>query len=432
MAFTTMCSRILIFLSLAHFAALYAQGIDCPEEKAQDFLKHEFIKNAPDFDAALKKSLQYRILNYGHFPQGPYREINPVPVGNNIREILFLGQPAKVNKKIVHTLSCVEKAIQSDCFLTPYVPENLSSFRTVNSYRGGELSNHLFGIAIDLDPALNPCCGCVKPWSDHPSCQNTNQTAWERTIIPACYIKAFERFGFYWLGRDPDLQDTMHFEYLGRTENNKSNTEEVGCPPEMVLIKREKSSYCVDRFEAPNRAGEKPFVARTALDGEAFCKSQGKELCSDVEWEQACQGMSKMPFPYGPEYKEGVCNDDKVWRSPIWPLVARYNPANPDSNPAARDHINYLNQSEISGKRAGCITDEGVFDLTGNVAEWVRNTRKIPSNADGSVSGHNIKGCYWAKCYKNNRPSCAFTNPNHASSFRSYETGFRCCRPISP
>ena len=36
----------------------------------------------------------------------------------------------------------------------------------------------------------------------------------ERTALPMCWINAFERYGFYWLGRDPQLRDTMHFEYL--------------------------------------------------------------------------------------------------------------------------------------------------------------------------------------------------------------------------
>ena len=32
--------------------------------------------------------------------------------------------------------------------------------------------------------------------------------------MPECWVHAFERFGFYWLGHDV-LQDTMHFEFLG-------------------------------------------------------------------------------------------------------------------------------------------------------------------------------------------------------------------------
>jgi hypothetical protein len=32
--------------------------------------------------------------------------------------------------------------------------------------------------------------------------------------MPECWVHAFERFGFYWLGHDV-LKDTMHFEFLG-------------------------------------------------------------------------------------------------------------------------------------------------------------------------------------------------------------------------
>ena len=32
--------------------------------------------------------------------------------------------------------------------------------------------------------------------------------------MPECWVHAFERFGFYWLGHDV-LRDTMHFEFLG-------------------------------------------------------------------------------------------------------------------------------------------------------------------------------------------------------------------------
>jgi hypothetical protein len=32
--------------------------------------------------------------------------------------------------------------------------------------------------------------------------------------MPECWVTAFERYGFYWLGHD-ELKDTMHFEFLG-------------------------------------------------------------------------------------------------------------------------------------------------------------------------------------------------------------------------
>jgi hypothetical protein len=76
------------------------------------------------------------------------------------------------------------------------------------------VSNHLFGIAIDIDPDRNPCCGCVGAWPDHPACKGSVSTVYERTALPRCWVHAFERYGFYWLGRDRELRDTMHFEFL--------------------------------------------------------------------------------------------------------------------------------------------------------------------------------------------------------------------------
>ena len=62
-------------------------------------------------------------------------------------------------------------------------------------------------------------------------------------------------------------------------------------------------------------------------------------------------------------------------------------------------------------------------DLTGNVAEWVRRSGAAPRPGYEYV----LKGCYWAGCYKDPNPSCAFTNTAHPGSFRTYEAGFRCC-----
>ena len=91
-----------------------------------------------------------------------------------------------------------------------------AAFAPANTYRGIEVSNHLFGIAIDINPDRNPCCGCVDPWPSNPLCKKPG-TVYKRTALPRCWIKSFERFGFDWLGHDT-LEDTMHFEFLGDPE----------------------------------------------------------------------------------------------------------------------------------------------------------------------------------------------------------------------
>ena len=40
---------------------------------------------------------------------------------------------------------------------------------------------------------------------------------YQRMILPWCWVEVFEKYGFYWLGRDK-LQDTMHYDFLGDPE----------------------------------------------------------------------------------------------------------------------------------------------------------------------------------------------------------------------
>lgn len=186
-----------------------------------------------------------------------------------------------------------------------------------------------------------------------------------------------------------------------------------GCPEDMVAI----DGYCIDRYEAPNVKGELPFALQTAYDGEAWCTERGKRLCTQDEWVRACEGPKGRLYPYGNAYREDVCNDDKGWILVHWKALAKW------PRDAALDEATRLYQADMSGARAECVSQEGVHDLTGNVAEWVR--RSTPSPRPGY--DHVLKGCYWAACYKEPRPNCEFANTAHPGTFRTYEAGFRCC-----
>lgn len=98
----------------------------------------------------------------------------------------------------------------------------------------------------------------------------------------------------------------------------------------------------IDRYEYPNRAGSPPATEIDFADAVKLCEDAGKHLCSETEWETACRGAAGNAFPYGADFKAGTCvsKGKKV------------------KGPAA------------SGAHASCVTAEGVFDLSGNVAEW--------------------------------------------------------------
>jgi len=187
------------------------------------------------------------------------------------------------------------------------------------------------------------------------------------------------------------------------------------CPHDMVAI---GTRFCIDRYEAPNRAGAKPLLLQSAASGQGWCEARGKRLCREREWVRACRGPEGRDFPYGRTWRRGICNDDKTWRSPRWSAIRSF------PNPAAQTETDRLDQSEPSGTRNGCVSPEGAYDMIGNAAEWVTRTEDNPTNHD-----HVVKGCYWARCFRPPHvPDCAYVNYAHQTEERSYEMGFRCCR----
>jgi hypothetical protein len=190
----------------------------CRLQEARAFLKREtFVRKGQLQGKEHLRAIRFRVQRYGRVEGLGFEELNPKTAFEQAASVRFMGRTVFVHEKIAPALRCVEKRIKKTCNGRGerYVPKAVGGFRSANSYRGGEVSNHLFGIAVDIDPDRNPCCGCVEPWPDHPACKGPASTVYDRTALPRCWVHAFERYGFHWLGRDKDLRDTMHFEFLG-------------------------------------------------------------------------------------------------------------------------------------------------------------------------------------------------------------------------
>ncbi len=169
---------------------------------------------------------------------------------------------------------------------------------------------------------------------------------------------------------------------------------------------------CMDTYEWPNRAGAEPVVMLRFVEAEAACASAGKRLCTEYEWETACEGPEVRPFPYGFRYEAGACNSDKTYRPVSEARLA-------SGNAAVRDaETRRAWQGEPSGTHPRCESAYGVFDMTGNVEEWVQTSRpEWPFRSS-------LKGGYWSKPWV----GCRGTNERHGPQFRFYEVGFRCCK----
>jgi hypothetical protein len=159
-------------------------------------------------------ALRWLVERYGHVDDDVTAQWSATPASASAKTVHFMGMPISLHAKIAPALAAVEKRLAHTCTGgSRYTPRAIGGFRTANTYRGVEVSNHLLGIAIDIDPDRNPCCGCVDPWPTNPICKKQGPV-YKRTALPRCWIKSFERFGFDWLGHDK-LEDTMHFEFLG-------------------------------------------------------------------------------------------------------------------------------------------------------------------------------------------------------------------------
>ena len=202
----------------------------CNEQGPQEFLVSAHYNGRSlataearrNWKAAVARSVRYRTEQYGYYAGFGSLAWNGKSLASQIRTAKFFGLTVRLHEQVLPALSCVEEALHRECSASPYQPRALSGIRQSNTYFDGDVSNHMYGIALDIDPLQNPCCNCIEPWRSSPRCQG-KKTDFERMDMPKCWITVFERFGFYWLGHDA-LKDTMHFEFLGDPSRVKKDS----------------------------------------------------------------------------------------------------------------------------------------------------------------------------------------------------------------
>ncbi len=225
------------------------------------------------------------------------------------------------------------------------------------------------------------------------------------------------------------------------------------CPVEMALVTRPIGPYCIDRWEAtlvvtdaagherpwpPNRAVD-PVADRTRarsaagvipqgyISGEqaaAACARSDKRLCEVDEWVRACRGPDRTLYPYGDVRRPDVCNDRcrVLDKHPGVRLFRREAP--PGTDPREMWSPRWMSDPRLfeldftvepTGARAGCTNAYGVYDMVGNLHEWV-------ADPEGTFFGG-----YFMDTFQNGE-GCSYRTVFHPLDHHDYSTGFRCCR----
>ncbi len=118
-------------------------------------------------------------------------------------------------------------------------------------------------------------------------------------------------------------------------------------------------AYEIDAYEYPNTQGERPQSAKF-FQAARLCAAEGKRLCNPSEWRTACQAGQMRRFSSTDNLDDYSSHDHFGVRFCNVPgsVFSQFS-----TNPAA--------QLAPSGSFPNCGGETGVFDLTGNIDEWI-------------------------------------------------------------
>ncbi|MBK9262046.1 MAG: SUMF1/EgtB/PvdO family nonheme iron enzyme [Polyangiaceae bacterium] len=186
-------------------------------------------------------------------------------------------------------------------------------------------------------------------------------------------------------------------------------------PSVCLSKKRVPMRFCMDRYEWPNQKGELPALLVSWGDAKKLCEEKGKRLCMEAEYNFACEGEAMLPYTYGYERDATACNIDREYRKREKSLK-KYERCM--KKPECKAELARLDQRLPTGSMPRCVSPFGVYDLNGNINEWVERPKQKYPNRSG------LKGGWWGPVRGRCRPTVGF----HKEDDYGYEEGFRCCK----
>ncbi len=172
-------------------------------------------------------------------------------------------------------------------------------------------------------------------------------------------------------------------------------------PQARCVGKKVSMRYCIDRFETREDGSNLPLNHQSFVKASKVCRDAGKRICTESEWNFACEGPEMRPYPYGWE-RRPVCNQD---RDDLF-----------EENPrkrVLRDH------REPVDARPECASPFGVENMVGNVDETTFR--------DGATHAHPFRNALKGGWWMAGRNRCRPATTAHDDYYEDIQVGVRCC-----
>jgi formylglycine-generating enzyme len=171
--------------------------------------------------------------------------------------------------------------------------------------------------------------------------------------------------------------------------------------PARCVGSRVKERFCIDRYEYTAPGDDLPLNYASFQKATSVCEGLGKRVCTESEWNFACEGEEMRPYPYGFS-REATCNQDRT---------DLYEP-----NP----HYQILaDRREPAAARPGCVSPFGVYNMAGNMDEPVLRE----GSAHVEPYRNALKGGWWMAARNRCRPATTA----HDDYYKDIQVGVRCC-----
>ncbi|MCX7944568.1 MAG: bifunctional serine/threonine-protein kinase/formylglycine-generating enzyme family protein [Deltaproteobacteria bacterium] len=280
--------------------------------------------------------------------------------------------------------------------------EDISEER--NDLLGGDIVD--VGFEFEYDIYVGDVAGVVEKSVDKPK-ERLERVVGGKGVVSVERQKIDEK------RKEETVKDFAKLEKEDTRDNRTKGSE--GCPKDMVYIKAgsfrmgsvpgdegrqadelafvsvSTHSYCIDKYEFPNKKGVMPRTSVSFEEAEKLCMEQGKRICSEEEWERACKGTSMLKYPYDNIFDPNACN--------------------------AESNLGEEKKVAVSGSFPKCKSTYGVYDMSGNVAEWV-----LMKGGQKGVKGGYVNKPDWAvRCASRRVESPTKRSPYY---------GFRCCMDV--